>query len=167
MSNKNSKGKKGKGLLSVDAVVAENRRARHDYFIEDTFEAGIQLTGTEVKSLRLGRCSINEAHVAPSGNEIVMHNSHIPEYEPAHHKQQHAPRRARKLLLHRSEINKLNGSVTQKGYTIVPIKLYFNKNGLAKILIGLAKGKKQHDKREDMKQKDWNRSKQRVLREKG
>lgn len=160
------KKKKSKsGLLSINATVAENRRARHDYFIEETFEAGIQLTGTEVKSLRLGQCSINEAHVGPSGDDIFIYNAHIPPYEQATAKQNHEPKRNRKLLLHRKEINKLNGSVTQKGYTVVPLKLYFNKKGLAKLLIGLGKGKKQHDKREDIKKRDWGREKERLLKE--
>lgn len=163
-----AKKNKGKGgLLSINATIAENRRARHDYFIEDTFEAGIQLTGTEVKSLRMGQASINEAHVGPDGNEIKLYNAHIAVYPQATDRQNHEPTRARKLLLHRKEINKLNGSVTQKGYTIVPIKLYFNDKGMAKILIGLGKGKKLHDKRDTIKNRDWGRQKQRLMREKG
>lgn len=163
-----AKKNKGKGgLLSIDATIAENRRARHDYFIEETFEAGIQLTGTEVKSLRMSQASINEAHVAPHKNEIKLYNAHIAVYPQATDRQNHEPLRIRTLLLHRKEIQKLSGSVIQKGYTIVPLKLYFNNKGLAKLLIGLAKGKKQHDKRETVKQRDWGREKQRLMKERG
>lgn len=164
MANKN-KGKSG--LLSTNATVAENRRARFDYAVEDTFEAGIELTGTEVKSLRHGQCSINEAYVGPKGDEIYLFNANIPEYQQAGPKLQHEPARIRRLLLHRKEINKLLGSVTREGYTIVPLKMYFNNRGIAKLLIGLAKGKKQHDKRETIKKRDWGREKQRIMKEKG
>lgn len=154
-------------MLSTDVTVADNRRARFDYHIEDKFEAGIALQGTEVKSLRLGQCSINEAYVGPKGNDIYLFNVHIPEYQQAGRHLQHAPRRPRKLLLHRKEINRLIGSVTREGYTIVPLRLYFNSRGIAKIELALAKGKKLHDKRETIKSRDWGRQKQKLLKERG
>ena len=154
-------------MLSVDATVADNRRARFDYHLEETFVAGIELVGTEVKSLRLGQCSLNEAYIGPKGSEIYLINCHIPEYQQAGPKQQHDPKRMRKLLLHKKEINKLLGATTREGYTIVPVKLYFNSRGLAKLELALAKGKKTVDKRETIKQRDWNRDKARLMREKG
>ncbi len=161
---KNSK----KGMISVNATVAENRRARFDYTLEDKFEAGIALVGTEVKSLRLGQCSLNEAYIGPSRQgEIVLYNATIPEYSQAGPKMQHEPARPRKLLLHKREINKLMGAVQREGYTIVPLRIFFNARGLAKIELALAKGKKTHDKREATKQRDWDKQKARVMREKG
>ncbi len=163
-----SKKKKSKsGLLSTNALVAENRRARFDYHIEDKFEAGIALQGTEVKSLRMGQCSLNESHVGPKNGEIYLFNAHIPEYQQAGRHLQHEPRRFRKLLLHKREVNKLLGAVSREGYTIVPLKLYFDARGMAKIEIALAKGKKMHDKRETEKSRDWGKQKQRLMREKG
>ena len=163
-----SSGKKKKsGMLSVNATFAENRRARFEYHIEDTFEAGIALTGTEVKSLRLSQCSINEAHVGFKDGDVCLFNAHIAEYMQAGEHLQHDPKRIRKLLLHKREIHKLLGAVNREGYTIVPLKGYFNERGIAKLLIGLAKGKKQHDKRDTMKKRDWGREKQRLLRDKG
>ena len=155
------------GMLSKDALVAENRRARFDYHVEETFEAGIELTGTEVKSLRLGQCSITEANIGPRGNDICIFNCYIPEYQQAGQHLQHEPRRIRRLLLRRREINKVLGAVSREGYTVIALKLYFNSRGLAKLLIGLAKGKKLHDKREDVKKRDWGREKQRLMRDKG
>jgi SsrA-binding protein len=166
MSKKPKDSKSKNGMLSTNALVADNRRARFDYHVEDTFDAGIELVGTEVKSLRLGQCSLNEAHVSTKGDELFLFNAHIPEYQQAGPHLQHEPRRIRRLLLHRREINKMLGAVQQKGYTIVPLKLFFNKHGKAKLLIGLAKGKKQHDKRETIKQRDWSREKQRLLKDK-
>ncbi len=163
----NKKSKKKSGMISTSQTVAENRKARHEYHIEDRFEAGIMLAGTEVKSLRLGQCSLGESHVAFKHGDITLFNAHIPEYQQAGQHLQHNPRRPRKLLLHKREIKKLMGRVNREGYTIVPLKLYFNKTGLAKIEIALAKGKKAHDKREDVKQRDWNRQKQRLLKDKG
>ena len=161
-----AKKKKSKtGLLSTSATVAENRRARFDYHLEDTFEAGIELAGTEVKSLRHGLCSLNEAYVGPKGDEIYLFNATIPEYQQAGHHLQHEPKRPRRLLLHKKEINRLLGSVTREGYTIVPTKLYFNARGRAKLEIALAKGKKTVDKRETIKQRDWGREKQRLLKD--
>lgn len=155
---------KKSGMLSTNATVAENRRARFDYHLEDKFEAGIELTGTEVKSLRLGQCSLNESYVGPKGEQIFLYNATIPEYRQAGSHLQHEPGRPRRLLLHKREIDKLIGSVTREGYTIVPTKLYFNARGRAKIEIALGKGKKQVDKRETMKQRDWGRQKQRLLK---
>jgi len=162
-----SKKERKSGLLSIDATIAENRRAHFDYHIEETFEAGIALLGTEVKSLRLGQCSIAEAYIGPKGNDIALFNCYIGEYQQAGHHLQHEPRRIRTLLLHRKQINKLVGSVTREGYTIAPIKMYFDGKGRAKLLIGLAKGKKNYDKREDIKKRDWGREKQRLMKEKG
>ena len=162
----NKKKNKG-GLISTDKVVADNRRANFDYALEDKFEAGLVLVGTEVKSLRHGQCMLAESHVAEKNGELHLLNCHIPEYQQASQLMQHDPRRPRKLLLKKREMNKLMGAVSREGYTIVPTKLYFDKKGLAKLEIALAKGKKQHDKRETKKQRDWNRDKQRIMREKG
>lgn len=158
---------KKSGLISVNETVADNRRARFDYHLEDKFEAGIQLTGTEVKSLRLGQCSINEAYVGPMKGEIWLFNAHIPEYQQAGPDKQHAPKRQRKLLLKKKEVHKLLGATQREGYTVVPTRLYFNARGLAKLEIALAKGKKVHDKRETEKKRDWGREKARLMREKG
>ncbi len=159
------KNKSKSGMLSTDATVAENRRAKFDYHLEDKFEAGIMLVGTEVKSLRLGQCSINEAYVGPKDNEIYLINANIPEYQQAGPKMQHAPTRPRRLLLHTKEINKLIGSVTREGYTIVPTRLYFNSRGIAKLEIALGKGKQDRDKRETQKKRDWGRDKQRIMKD--
>jgi SsrA-binding protein len=153
-----------KALISINHTVAENRRARFDYFLEEKFEAGIMLTGTEVKSLRHGQCSLNECFAVEKSGEIWLHNSYIAPYGPAGAHLQHEPRRLRKLLLRKRQINQLMGGVRQKGYTIVPVRLYFNGRGIAKVEIALAKGKQQHDKRETIKQRDWNREKTRVLK---
>lgn len=161
------KKKRKSGLISTNQTVAHNRRARFDYTLEDKFEAGLVLTGTEVKSLRHGQCSLNECHIGPKGEELFLLNAHIPEYSQAGPHLQHEPRRPRKLLLKSREVKKLMGSVQREGYTIVPTKLYFNEKGLAKLEIALAKGKKSHDKREDVKSRDWGRQKQRLMREKG
>ncbi len=164
---KNNKKKKGGGMISVNQTVADNRRARFDYHLEEKFEAGLVLTGTEVKSLRLGRCSINESYAGEKNGDLWLFNAHIPEYEQAGTHLQHEPRRPRQLLLRRKEVHKLIGAITREGYTIVPVRLYFNGRGMAKIEIALAKGKKQYDKRETSKERDWGRQKQRLLREKG
>lgn len=156
------------GLISTNAMVADNRRARFDYALEDKFEAGIMLTGTEVKSLRHGQCSLNESYVGTDRHgDLYLFAAHIPEYGPAGAHLQHEPRRNRKLLLHKRELHKLAGAVSREGYTIVPTKLYFNDKGMAKLEIALAKGKKQHDKRETEKNRDWQRDKARIMREKG
>ena len=152
---------KGKG--KDNGLVAVNRRARFDYELEDTFEAGIQLVGTEVKSLRSGKANIAEAYVSPEKGEIWLINSDVPPYD--HGNQfNHEPRRARKLLLRKKEMNQLFGAVNREGRTVVPLRLYFNERGIAKLQIALAKGKKAIDKRETIKERDWNRSKQRILK---
>ena len=147
--------------------VAENRRARFDYFIEQTFEAGIMLVGTEVKSLRAGTVSLSESYAGEIQGELYLLNAHIQEYTKAGIKTQHEVRRPRKLLLHRKEVGKLLGAIRKDGMTIVPIMIYFDKRGYAKIQIGLAKGKKQHDKRETEKKRDWAREKSRIMAHKG
>jgi len=147
-------------------LIAENRRARFDYFIEDTVEAGLMLTGTEVKSLRNGRANIAESYAAVEGNEIILVNADIPPYNQAN-RFNHEPRRPRKLLLHRKQIDKLIGAVQREGRTIIPTKLYWNEKGMAKLEVGLAKGKKLHDKRETAAERDWQRDKARLLRDKG
>ncbi len=152
------------GLISTNATVGENRRARFDYTLEDKFSAGLVLTGTEVKSLRHGHCGLGESHVSPKRGELWLFNAHIPEYQQAGPHLQHAPRRPRKLLLNAKEIKRLSGAVQRDGYTIVPLNLYFDARGMAKLEIALAKGKKEYDKREAIKERDWNRQKQRVLR---
>jgi len=147
-------------------VVAENRKARFNYAIEDTVEAGISLTGTEVKSIRNGKTTIAESYADPKGGEIWLINANIPEYLQAN-RFNHEPKRPRKLLLHKKEINKLAGAVERNGMTLIPLKLYFNERGRAKLLLGLAKGKKLHDKRETEKKRDWNREKGRLMRARG
>ena len=143
-------------------VVAQNRKARHNYFIEETFEAGLALTGTEVKSLRGGRSNIAELHATERGGEMWLVNAHIPEYT-AGNRFNHEPRRPRKLLLHARQINKLIGAIQRDGKTVVPLTVYFNPRGRAKIEIALVTGKKAHDKRELIKQRDWNRQRARLL----
>src|ERR1700732_2138369 len=147
-------------------VVAENRKARFNYAIEDTVEAGIALTGTEVKSIRNGKTTIAESYADPRPNEIWLINANIPEYLQAN-RFNHEPKRPRKLLLHRKQINKLIGAVEREGMTIVPLLLYFNPRGRAKIELALARGKKLHDKRQSEKKRDWAREKGRLLRNKG
>ena len=147
-------------------LIAENRRARFDYMIEDTMEAGIQLVGTEVKSLRGGRANIAESYASTEKGELWLINSNIPEYLQAN-RFNHAPKRARKLLLQKREINRLTGAVEREGMTIVPLKLYFNEKGRAKVEIALARGKKLHDKRETLKKRSWERERGRLMRMKG
>lgn len=148
-------------------VIAENRRARFDYFLEQTFEAGLALTGSEVKSLRNGKANIAESYAAVEGNEIVLVNSDIPPYAQAGPHFNHEPRRHRKLLLKRREIDRLIGAVQREGLTLIPTKLYWSDKGMAKLEIALAKGKKLHDKRETVADRDWKRDKARLLRDKG
>jgi SsrA-binding protein len=147
-------------------VIAENRRARFDYFLEDNIEAGIQLLGTEIKALRDGRANIAESYVSPEGREVVLINADIPPYKQAN-RFNHEPRRPRKLLLHRKQIDRLIGAVQRDGQTIIPLRLYLNEDGKAKIEIALAKGKKLHDKRETEAARDWQRDKARLMRDKG
>ncbi len=148
-------------------IAAQNRRARHDYFIEQTVEAGIVLAGTEVKSLRTGQASINESYANEIDGELFLINAHIPEYKQAHRHLQHEVKRPRKLLLHRRELGKLLGSIRREGITIVPLALYFNPRGIAKVQLGLAKGKRKEDKREAEKARDWQRDKARLMRNRG
>jgi SsrA-binding protein len=147
-------------------LIAENRRARYDYHIEDTLEAGIALTGTEVKSLRGGRANIAESYASPEGREIMLINANIPEYGPAN-RFNHEPKRPRKLLLHRKQIDKLVGAVQREGRTLVPLRLYFNDKGRVKLLLALASGKKAHDKRQASAERDWKREQGRLMRDKG
>jgi SsrA-binding protein len=150
-------------LRGTERYVAQNRRARHDYLIEDTFEAGIALHGSEVKVLRNGLASIAEAYAGEKGGEIFLFNANIPEYPAARFN--HEPKRARRLLMHRREINKLLGRVTREGMTLIPLAIYFNGRGRAKLALGLAKGKRKSDKREAEKARDWQRDKARIMRE--
>jgi len=158
--------KKDKEPISTAKTIAENRRAKFDYFLEDNVEAGIMLLGTEIKSLRMGRANIAESYAAVEGREIVLINADIPPYVQAN-RFNHEPRRPRKLLLHRKQIDKLIGAVQKDGQTIIPIRLYLNDDGKAKLEIALAKGKKLHDKRETSAERDWQRDKARLLRDKG
>ncbi len=144
-------------------TVADNRRARYDYHLDETLDAGIVLVGSEVKSLRTGRANIQDSYAEEVGGEIMLVNAYIPEYAGAN-RFNHEPRRPRKLLLKRKEISKLIGSLKRGGVTLVPLSLYFNERGLAKVKLALARGKKLHDKRESEKERDWNREKQRLLR---
>jgi SsrA-binding protein len=147
-------------------LIAENRRARFDYFLEQTFEAGLSLTGSEVKSLRNGRANIAESYAAVEGSDIVLVNADIPPYAQAN-RFNHEPRRPRKLLLHRKEIDRLIGAVQREGRTIVPTKLYWNDRGMAKLELALAKGKKLHDKRDTAAERDWQRDKARLMKDLG
>jgi SsrA-binding protein len=150
----------------IQRVVADNRKARHNYFIEETFEAGIMLQGTEVKSLREGKSNIAESYASREDDELFLINSYIPEYSGGN-RNNHEPRRRRKLLLRRREIDKLGAAVQRGGMTLVPLKLYFNERGMAKVEIGIAKGKKLHDKRQTDKDRSWKRDQARLMREKG
>jgi len=147
-------------------LVAENRKARFNYDIEEKLEAGIALKGSEVKSLRAGRANIAESYASEEGGELYLINAHIAEYASAA-RDGHAPTRPRKLLLHSREIARLIGAIHRQGMTLVPLKLYFNARGIAKVELGLAKGKKLHDKRDTEKRRDWERQKRRLMREKG
>jgi SsrA-binding protein len=155
--------KQKKAGMLVTGTVAENRRARFDYEILDTLEAGIVLTGTEVKSLRTGKAQITESYASPERGELWLINAHIPEYTQAN-RFNHPERRPRKLLVSKKQLAKLSQEVERAGNTIVPLKLYFNERGTAKVLIGLGKGKKSFDKRETEKSRDWNREKARLLK---
>ncbi len=147
-------------------VVAENRKARFNYEIIDTFEAGLVLTGTEVKSLREGKANIAESYATEEGGEIWLINSYLPEYLQAN-RFNHETRRRRKLLLNKREVRRLIGAVQREGMSLVPLKIYFNERGRAKLELALAKGKKLHDKRETEKKRDWDRQRARLLRERG
>ena len=157
MNKKNVKGiSKGR--------IAENRRAKFDYFIIDIIEAGIVLLGSEVKSLRHGRASINESYATNEFDQIVLVNSNIPEYNLAASGQNHNPKRVRRLLINKKERNKILGQINKEGCTVIPLSLYFNNKGLAKISLGIAEGKKKVDKREVIKKREWNREKHRLLK---
>lgn len=147
-------------------LVAENRRARFDYMIEDTLEAGIMLVGTEVKSLRSGRANIAESYASSERGELWLINSNIPIYAPAA-RFNHEPARPRKLLVRARELAKLRAAVEREGRTLVPLELYFNARGIAKLKLALARGKKAHDKRAATKDRDWKRDQSRLLRDKG
>lgn len=149
-----------------DRYAAQNRRARHDYLIEDTLEAGLVLQGSEVKVLRTGQASIAEAYADEQAGELFLVNANIPEYKAAN-RFSHQPRRPRKLLLHRKEMNKLLGAIRREGMTIVPLSIYFNERGRAKVELGLAHGKKKADRRQAEKNRDWQRDKARIMRARG
>ncbi len=152
-------------LRGDEKYVAQNRKARHDYFIDDTVEAGMMLEGTEVKVLRQGLASINEAYAAERDGDIFLINAYFPSYPSA--RVNHEPRRPRKLLMRRREINKLMGAIKREGITLVPLSIYFNDRGRAKLALGLAKGKRKADKRESEKARDWQRDKARLMRDRG
>ena len=150
---------------SGENIAARNRKARHNYFIESNIEAGIMLQGTEIKSIRNGRSSIEESYASEENGELYLVNAYIPEYQ-AGGATQHETRRARKLLLHKKELSKMINAVNREGITIIPLSLYFNKRGMLKVDLGLAKGKRQYDKRQSEKQRDWKRDQARILRNK-
>ena len=147
-------------------IVAENRRARFEYFLEDFFEAGIALTGTEVKSLRFGEGSIAEAYAEVKNGQVSLINANIPEFSHGN-RFNHEPKRPRKLLLHEREIEKMHKGMSREGMTLIPMSVYFNSRGRAKVELALAKGKKLHDKREVQKDRDWSRDRARIMRERG
>ncbi len=153
-------------MRAGDRYAAQNRRARHDYLIEDTLEAGLVLQGSEVKVLRTGQASIAEAYADEQAGELFLVNANIPEYKAAN-RFSHQPRRPRKLLLHRKEMNKLLGAIRREGMTIVPLSIYFNERGRAKVELGLAHGKKKADRRQAEKDRDWQRDKARIMRARG
>jgi len=155
-----------KAPISTSKLIAENRRARFDYFLDQTFEAGLALTGTEVKALRQGRANIAESYAATEGREIILINAYIPEYGPAN-RFNHEPTRPRKLLLHRKQIDKMLAAIQRDGRTLVPTRLYFNEKGMVKLEVALAKGKKAHDKREVVADRDWKREQGRLMRDRG
>ena len=154
------------GDISTFKIAADNRKARYSYEIGETFEAGIALTGTEVKSLRGGKATIGESYAGEKNGELWLVNAYIPEYLQAN-QFNHEAKRPRKLLMHRREVDKLTAAVQREGMTVVPLKIYFNEKGRAKVELALARGKKLHDKRETSAKRDWDRQKARLLRDKG
>ncbi len=150
-------------ISSERRIVAQNKKALFNYFIEDRYEAGVVLSGSEVKSIRLGKVNIEDSHATNDGNDIVLYNTHISEYEKSH-QFNHTPRRPRKLLLHRKEIRKIISKIRIKGYTLIALSLYFNQKNKIKLELGIAKGKKIHDKRETIKSKEWEREQGRMLK---
>lgn len=165
MAGKQKPSKKNEVKEGASKTVAVNRKARFSYTIEEEMEAGIVLTGTEVKSLRAGRASIAEAYAAAKGEELWLINANIEEYGHGN-RFNHEARRPRKLLLHRKQVDKLIGRLKTKGVTLIPLTLYFNRRGLAKVKLGLAMGKKEYEKRDTIKKRDWQRDKARIMREK-
>jgi SsrA-binding protein len=155
-----------KTKASENKVVADNRKARHAYFIESTIEVGLALVGSEVKSLRTGKATIAESYAQAKDGEIFLVNAYIPEYTMAN-RFNHEPRRVRKLLVHKREADRLSSAVQREGMTLVPLRLYFNPRGIAKVELGIARGKKLHDKRETEKARSWARDKARLMRAKG
>ncbi len=153
-----------KQALAQGRVAAQNRKARYNYFIDETIEAGVMLTGTEVKSLREGRANIGEAYASAQGGELFLVNAHISEYSGGN-RLNHEPLRPRKLLLRKREIERLVGAIQRRGVTLVPLEIYFNARGIAKVRLGVARGKRQYDKRATTKERDWQRQKGRLLRD--
>ncbi|MCR9212448.1 MAG: SsrA-binding protein SmpB [Proteobacteria bacterium] len=147
----------------AEKIIADNRKARYNYFIDEEFEAGMMLLGTEVKSLRAGRANIQESYATFENDGLYLVNAHISEYGHGN-RNNHEPLRPRKLLMHKKEINKIAGQIQRAGKTLVPLRMYFNERGIAKVKLGLASGKKQHDKRATERDRDWNRDKQRILK---
>lgn len=152
-------------MTEYKKIIAQNKKALFNYFIEEKLEAGIVLTGSEVQSLRQGKASIEESHAADTKNEVFLYNCHIAEYEKAG-RFNHSTRRPRKLLLHTREIKKIIGKIRIKGYTLVALSMYFNRKNKVKVELGIAKGKKLHDKRQSIKEKDWKRDQSRLIRQK-
>ena len=153
-----------KQAVAQGRVAAKNRKARYNYFIDETIEAGVMLTGTEVKSLREGRANIGDAYASAQGGELFLVNAHISEYSGGN-RFNHEPLRPRKLLLRKREIERLVGAIQRKGVTLVPLEIYFNARGIAKVRLGIARGKRQYDKRATIKERDWQRQKGRLLRD--
>ena len=147
-------------------IAAQNRKARHDYFIDENIEAGLVLQGSEVKSLRSGQGSLVDAWAGEKDNELWMYSAYIPQYESAH-EPNYISRRPRKILLHKREMNRLLASIKREGVTLVPLSIYFNNRGIAKVDLGIARGKRKYDKRQTEKKRDWERQRSRLLREKG
>ena len=152
-------------MSNILKIVAKNKRAEFDYFIGERFEAGIILTGSEVKSIRQGKIALTDSHAAQENEELFLYNCHIDEYEKAN-RFNHATRRPRKLLLKKREIEKIIGKIKLKGYTLIALSMYFNKKNIVKVELGLSRGKKQHDKRQSIKEKDWQREQGRLIRDK-
>jgi SsrA-binding protein len=144
-------------------LVCQNRKARRDYFVEETYEAGIALRGSEVKSLRDGRANLADSYAVAEAGELWLVNSQVSEY-PSASRENHEPRRPRKLLLHKQEIRRLVGKIEEKGYTLIPLSIYFNERGIAKVQLGLGKGKKQYDKRQDVARRDAEREMERAIK---